>query len=380
MLFALLVTKATRAGAADAADEPSEPAWRITLGAELELVDVDGEGGFDNRDSSPIRPTTRAPYASLDRATLELRAPYESWLRARVRFRADDDHGYVDRALLEAEPWKDRLRVEAGLDKPFFESERRTETYSPIGAAFWHGREYHLGVESRTPLGPIEVVVAGSAALQRPLGNTYPSEDEALPQLGFDHAHIDESQPPELGAFVHVDGFGARVGAFAEIGELHDNADVLTLERIFPGYALAGDPRSLHSHWYGVRGELDVFGFWLHVERLSARQGLVRREGFELAGSYTLPFEVGGRHMELEPIARWGELAIVNFPEAYLIPQSWDRTQLLGGLLFRPLRGLELKFERIRHGERTGASREGRRGVKNDETLVQLKVEVNHEL
>jgi hypothetical protein len=366
--------------AADRIEQDRPPPWKLVLGAELELVDVDGEGGFENRDISPVRPDTRSPYASLDRATVELRAPFERWLSARVRIRADDDNGYVDRALLEGEPWTDRLRFEVGLSKPFFGVERKTETYSTLGAAFWRGREYHLGLESRVAIGPIDVVVAGSAAQQRPLGNTFPSEDEALSQLGFDHSRIDESSPTELGTYVHVDGFGATVGAFAEVGELHDNADLLTLQRIFPGYARAAGSSTRLSYWYGVRGEFDAFGLFLHIERLRAQQGLVSREGFEAALSYTVPVDVAGRHLEVEPIVRWSELATINFREEYLVPQSWDRTQLLFGMLFRPLPGLEVKVERVFNGERTGPSREGRRGVENDETLIQLNLEISHEI
>ncbi len=350
----------------------------ITVGAQLMYLDVDGPGGFSNRDADTIRPTTRSPYVELDRATFDARGHITPWMHARIRLRGDDNGARIDRAYLQAEPIGKLLMLRGGYDLPLQRVDRRTNTWGPLGGAFWRGQQYTLGAMLRLD-DAVYLRVAPSVQFQRPLGDDYPTNDEALPALTFIDANPGESNPLEAGGLAMVGAFGASVGGFGFVGELRDNEDVLFLQRLFPTYELAGDPDSRTSRWYGGRFVFDRFGIWVHAEKIWAVQGLLQREGHEVTASYTQRFEVSGQHIELEPIARYSVLDIKNFPAEYQVPETWDREQLLFGMLIRPHRFIELKVERVLQGERAGTSREGKTSVENDELLVMLGFEVSDE-
>jgi hypothetical protein len=295
-----------------------------------------------------------------------------------VRLRGSDERAYVDRGYVEAEAVEDRFRLQLGLNKPLPYLERRTFTYSALQTAFWRNTQYHLAADFRWP-GLVEPRLTSSVAFQRPLRDDFPSEDDAFGMISFGDADAGESNPIEYGGLASLSAFGANVGAFGYVGRLSDNEDVLYLQRIFSNYELAGDPSSRTSRWYGVRGGFERWGIFLHGERLWARQGLVDRVALEAAASYTLSLPLGDAAIEIEPIARFSEVAITNFPEEYAIPQTWDRTQWLFGALIRPLPMVELKIERVLSGERAGVSREGKTSVNNDEWVGLLQLEISDE-
>lgn len=353
---------------------------RLDLGLELRLLytDVDGPGGFSNREADPIRPVSRSPSLGIERAVLNVVGHVTPWLHVRTRFRADDGHAYVDRGYAQAELVRDHADVQFGLNKPLQHVERRTYTYSALQSAFWRNTQYHLAADLRWPAA-IEARLVPAVAFQRPLRDEYPSEDEAFGMIAFGDAAAGESNPIEVGGLASLSAFGATVAGFAFTGQLSDNEDVLYLQRLFANYELAGDPSSRTSRWFGVRGGFERWGLFLHGERLWARQGLVDRVGLEAAASYTVAIEAGPGLVEIEPIVRFSEVAITNFPEEYAIPQTWDRSQWLFGALVRPLPMVELKLERVMLGERAGVSREGRTEVDNDEWIGLLQLEITDE-
>ncbi len=376
-LWGLVFSLGAQAQPASEAVE-KKPERRIELGLDLWLLfaDVDGPGGFSNRDADPIRPSSRSPHFGIDRAMLDVVGHATPWLHGRVRFRANDSRAYVDRGYVEAEAIEDRLRVQLGLNKPLQHLEKRTYTYSTLQTAFWRNTQYHLAADFRWP-GQIETRIAPAIAFQRPLRDDFPSDDEGFAMISYGDAESGESNPLEFGGLASLSSFGATLAGFAFVGELSDNEDILYLERIFTNYELAGDPNSRNSHWYGVRANFENWGLFLHGEQIWARQGLLDRTAREAAASYTLGFDLAGKHAEIEPIVRFSEVIITNFPEEYAIPQTWDRSQWLLGALIRPMPMVELKLERVLLGERTGLSREGKTGVDNDEWVGLLQLEVS---
>jgi hypothetical protein len=155
---------------------------------------------------------------------------------------------------------------------------------------------------------------------------------------------------------------------------------MLYLERLFDRYEEAGDVNDRTNYWYGVRGGFERFGLWLHTDViLASKQGLVERSGFEVAGSYTFGWESFRTHMEVEPIVRYSAFDVETFAPDYQIPQTWDRTQTLFGIMFRPLEVLQLNVEYLLHDEDPGKSQEGKTKINNNELLVFLGVEVNDE-
>jgi hypothetical protein len=381
ILLALLL--ASRAAFAAEPLEPPAPAperKRIELGLELWLLysDVDGPGGFSNREADPIRPVSRSPSFTIERALLNVVGHATPWLHARMRLRASDSHAYVDRGYVEAEPVKDELSLQLGLNKPLQHVERRTFTYSALQTVFWRNIQYHAAADLRSP-GVVEARLVPSVAWQRPLRDDFPSQDEGFGMIAFGDAETRESNPLEYGGLASLSAFGATLGGFGFMGELSDNEDVLYLQRIFGNYELAGDPNSRASRWYGVRGEFERWGLYLFGERIWARHGLLNRQALEASASYTFELPLGAHTAELEPIVRYSEVAITNFPEEYAIPQTWDRTQWLFGALIRPMPMVELKLERILLGERAGVSREGKTKVDNDEWAAVLQLEISDE-
>ena len=385
--FAALLLAVLTSVDADAAEptEPTEPTLpspppmkRIDLGLELWLLysDVDGPGGFSNREADPIRPVSRAPSLTIERALLNVVGHATPWLHARMRLRASDGRAYVDRGYVQAEAIPDMFSLQLGLNKPLQQVERRTFTYSTLQTVFWRNIQYHLAADFRWP-GVVEARLKPSVAFQRPLRDDFPSQDEAFGMISFGDADMGESNPLEYGGLASLSAFGATVAGFGFMGKLSDNEDVLYLQRIFTNYELAGDPNSRTSRWYGGRAEFERWGVFLHGERIWARQGLVDRVAFQAAASYTLKLPFAEHRPEIEPIVRYSEVAITNFPEEYAIPQTWDRSQWLFGALIRPIPMVELKVERILLGERAGVSREGKTKVDNDEWAALLQLEIS---
>ncbi len=368
--------------ALSAPDEPSKPAAKpaekridLGLGARFLFVDVDGPGGFSNRDPDPIRPETRDPYFKIDRVTFEATGHLTSWLAARARLRATDSRAHIDRGYLRAQSDAEELRAELGLNRPVVWQENRTHTYSLLETAFFRNTEYHLSGEVSVKRSWLVPRLALSIAEHRPLVDDFQSQDDALGMIAFGDAKIGESNPLDVGGVASLSAFGATVAGYGFSGELSDNEDSLYLDRIFQNYELAGDPTSRDSRYYGVRAQFDRFGLFVKGEKVWARQGLLQRNGFEFVASYTIGL-LGG---EIEPIVRRSELIITNFPEEYAIPQTWDRSEWLFGALIRPIPMVEIKVERVLLGERAGVSREGKTEVDNDEWIGLVDLEISDE-
>ena len=389
-LMIIVAVLAVPAASADVAPSPPPstsppPALTLVAAAEIELVDVEGAGGFSEREPSIINPRVRAPYVELDKATLESYLQLEPRLRATMELRASRtgariDRLFVDGSVVASPCWT--VDVQAGRQKPMQRpGERRTETFSPLGSLFWRGREWHLGASLRRHLGAAARVEAiGSVAMQRDLGDEPMGEDPALPSLAFGNGEVREGSAAELGGLLGVSLHGAHAAAFGFRGALLDNAGPERLEQTFSSdYTRLGDASDLTSHWYGARAGYDGHGVYLFGEAIRQQVGLARRVGFEAAASYTFTPTVGGRTVEVEPFVRYGALYLTNLPERFLIPESWDRRQVVGALLLRPSPAIELKLEYLVLGERTGDDDERAdtptRRVRDNQLLVHLRLE-----
>jgi hypothetical protein len=121
---------------------------------------------------------------------------------------------------------------------------------------------------------------------------------------------------------------------------------------------------------------------------MSGHDGGLGRTGWYVQGSYRVSVPeyvdpatgktsrglIARRYVRsFEPLLRFGELRM-NVPATPLIPELWDRQQLLAGLIVEVTREVFLKFEYAFNGENTGASPSfpGPTSVKNDEFMAEL--------
>ncbi len=363
--------------------DPLEDAHRyrvfINLRGELELVNVEGPGGFRNRDTLRVAPRRRAAYVDIDKITLDVFTRLWPWLLTRVEFRADTERARIDRAYVELTPWDEdlgRLRFQIGRERPMIRPPNRpTETMSPPHSVFWRGRSWHLGSDFRLNLGPVELRAVAAAAFTRQLGSEAMAEDPNLPTIAFDTYEPGEDATFEGQALIGVSAFGAHVEAFGAIGELLDSEDgPRSLNRTFDDYALLGDVDDRTSAFYGVRAFFDEYGIYAFGEVVFQNLGLLFRRAWEIGGSYTIRFDIDGHFFEIEPFVRYGSLVLTNLPEQFFVPQSWDREQIVIALLLRPLSQVEIKLEYIFLEERAGVSAEGLTGVADNQFLLQLRL------
>ena len=366
-------------GGAATAQAGEDTELSLGLRAELEYVDVEGPGGFSNRDANRIAPSQRAPYVDLDKATVDFLAGLRPWLSSRLELRGDSDSARFDRAYLTATPLdidEARIDLELGRQKPAQRPPpRKLETWSPQGAVFWRGREWHAAADARYRLGPVDVRLVPSAAMQRELDDESMGEDPSLPTTAFGDSEVEEDATLEVGGLVGVGAYGASVAGFAFVGKLLDNSGPDRLTRTFDDYALLGDTGDRTSRWYGARAAFDRFGIYVFGEAIFQQLGLIDRNASEVGVSYTVGFDIHREHVEVEPMVRYGQISTTNLPEVFDVPESWDRQQWVYAVLIRPLESLELKFEYLALDERAGTSAEGETKVDDDQVLVQLRFE-----
>lgn len=378
---------------------PTYPYFSFGLGMELEYVNVEGPGGFEHRDEELAGvPANRHGYVDLDKATLDVYAHMRSWLYARVELRTNAnrrDGARIDRAYFRATAFEDLfdlwdLDLELGRNRPMARPpDRRVETYSPLGQAFWRGREWHAALDTRATFGPVELRLGASIASTRELDLQPMGEDAALQSIVYGNGGVDDYDSTAEGAFlVGARAFGARVEGFATVGRLLDNQGPYTLQNqhgddyILLSCGLSGmscdaiDDRT--SHWLGGRLAYDDHGFFFLAEYIVNRYGNVERRGFEVGGSYTVELELSDQHVEIEPLLRYGELVITNLPERFVTSTSWDRYQTVVALLLRPIEWIELRIEYLFLGERAGiapgATEEA--DVADDQLLIQLLLDI----
>ena len=124
----------------------------------------------------------------------------------------------------------------------------------------------------------------------------------------------------------------------------------------------------------GVRGNdgLRISGQWIR-----GQDGDFERRGWYVQGSYRYSFYaplIVDRYLKsVEPIVRYGVLT-TNLSPVPQLPGTWDRRQVLVGLITELTKNVFLKTEYTFNFEKTGASRAhpGPQGVSNNELLLEL--------
>jgi hypothetical protein len=372
-VWILLAASTATAQEVDDSAKPVEERVSLRARVELEFVDVEGAGGLSNLDPGLIRPRRRAPYADLDKATLDLGIKLRPWLLARLELRADADDARADRAYLDARAVQsDRLQLlfHAGRQRPMQRpANRRVETWSPIGAVFWRSREWHAGTHARLALGEITLDAIASVAMQRDLGDEAMGEDDGMPTIAFANSRPKQGAAAEGGGLRGVSGRGAHAAVFAFRGRLLDNTGPARLEEL-DGYDEIGNPASRLNYWIGGRAGFDQHGAHAFAEGVYHKVGLLKRRGFELGASYTFGLELGGEHMAFEPFVRYGQITTTNLPEVFLQPETWDREQWVFAALLRPIDELTVKLEYLWLEERTGDA-----DIDDNQILVHFRIE-----
>ncbi len=113
-------------------------------------------------------------------------------------------------------------------------------------------------------------------------------------------------------------------------------------------------------------------GLYLTAQYMEARDGQLEREGYYVQASYRYSFQqplFGERYVRyVEPFVRWGELES-NVSKIASLPLTWDREEIVFGLVTEVTGKVMIKTEYALHDETTGGS-----DVNNDEFLFQLLI------
>jgi len=390
MLLAAAASRADADGDGDGGGDDATGDRQVTVRgvAEIEYVDVEGPGGFSNREPGLIKPSRRSPAVDIDKVAVDVGVRLEEGVRAHAELRADRDGGRIDRLYVDAlvaDRPEYQVLVQAGRQKPIERPpDRRVETYSPLGSLFWRGREWHAGATVLAHLGQVDITAIASLAMQRDLGDQTMGEDPNLPTIAFVDTKPGEGAAVEVGGLLGASGRGAGVAAFGFRGRLLDNAGPDRLQRTFlDDYrTLAGEPPpsgpdpidDRTSIWYGARATYQAHGVFALAEGIGQRMGLLRRRGFEVGASYTVKTCMFGRRLEVEPFLRYGQITTTNLPARPLIPESWDRQQIVPALLVRPSTRVEVKVEYLFLLENSAQARGDELQLDDDELLVQVRL------
>ncbi len=355
----------------------TESGLGIQLGGqvEMEFVDVEGEGGFANKDQTVKKVKTRSPHMRIDKAIFSTKIFYSDNLSYEIQFRFDDSDAKVDKhfATLKLPAWNTKFEI--GKNRPMIRTSRRTEGYPLIGTAFWKGREYH--VTSKTGIevnDDVNFNFGGSFAMKRP----FDTDDVAEDKSGFtmfvygDNKSKDEGQTFEYGFSGGFEAYGLYGQGWYFIGELMDKSDWVTLSEV-PGYA---EPNYFAEfdkthYWFGGRIGFDQSGFNTRAEYIKSEDGLLPRDGYYAEASYIIDVRDIFPVQSIRPLVRYGALNVRDVNETSNT-NSWDRQLTTFAFLSEINDFLNFKIEYYLVDEITGASGENK-NVKDDQLLFQFE-------
>ncbi|NQV42434.1 MAG: hypothetical protein HQ506_08785, partial [Candidatus Marinimicrobia bacterium] len=100
----------------------------VVLGGEVELefIDVEGAGGFDNQDLTYQKVRNRSPHMRIDMAVLSARVNYSENLYYQIEFRFDDESAYVDKQYARLNVPSINTKFEMGKNRPFVSRKRQS--------------------------------------------------------------------------------------------------------------------------------------------------------------------------------------------------------------------------------------------------------------
>ena len=365
----------------------SESGLEILLGGEVEteFVDVEGPGGFENQDLTYNKVKNRSPHMRIDKAVLSTQVNYSKNLYYKFELRFGDKRANVDKHYARWKMPNINTQFEMGKNKPMIATKRQTEGYPLIGTAFWKGREYHITSETEYNLSEnIQLDLGLSFAMKRPLGTDDAAEDKSFKMMVYDDYEDRDGQTFEYGGALGLKAFGISADGWYYTGKLIDDYDWKMNLGFLPGYDNIADSNpdweeDDKTHWwYGGRFGLDRNNIHLRVEYIDALDGLLPRNGYYAEASYKLKLK---RIKNIEPLVRFGSLAVERHEETMGDPQTWDREMITLAFLCRLNDYLSIKTEYYLLNEITGGKKVTDSGgnvidnasVNDNQFLVQMK-------
>ena len=357
----------------------------IELGGEVELefIDVEGAGGFENKDLTFQKVKTRSPHMRIDKAIFATKIKYSENLNYTIEFRFDDNGAKVDKhyARLKLPEWN--TRIEFGNNRPFVSTKRRTEGYPLIGTAFWKGRELHITSESKFEVGSaIDLEFGLSAAMKRPLDSDDAAEDKSFKMLTYGDYEPKDGQTWEYGIKGGLGLYGIKTEGWFFYGKLIDDYDWKTqLSQSLQPYDTFGDEKDKTHYWTGGRVTYNIGGLHARAEYIYAKDGLLARDGAYVEGAYSL-----NKLPEILPIgnvtfrARTGYLNLIakegtdgdDLVWEYLAePMSWSRSMTTLAAITRINEFITIKAEYYILNEETGSTIES--SVDDNQGLLQIE-------
>jgi len=357
----------------------------IELGGEveLELVDVEGAGGFDNKDLTFQKVKNRSPHMRIDKAVLETKIKYSENLDYTIEFRFDDNGAFVDKhyARLNMEDWNTRFEI--GQNRPFIATGRGTEGYPLIGTAFWKGREFHITSESELELGDdVKFDLGFSVAMKRPIESDDAAEDKSFKMLTYGDYTPKDGQTWEYGVKGGLDLFGLETMGWFYYGKLMDDYDwKYQLSFSLDPYNSFGDEKDKTHFWGGGRVTYEIGGLHARAEYIYGRDGLLSRDGAYVEGAYE--FKELPKILPIGNItfkARTGYLNLISKEDEdgnelvweYLAePMSWSRKMTTLAAITKINDFISLKAEYYILDEETGSNNES--SVDDNQGLIQIE-------
>lgn len=342
----------------------------IELGGEVELefVDVEGPGGFANKDLTFQKVKTRSPHMRIDKAVLATKINYSENLHYTIEFRFDDNGAKVDKHYADLTVPSLNTRFELGNNRPFVATKRYTEGYPLVGTAYWKGRELHVTSESTMELGVLKVNFGLSAAMKRAFDTDDVAEDKSFKMMVYGDYEPKDGQTWEYGFKAGAEIAGVLAEGWFYTGELMDDYDWKTsLSQSLNGYDALGDEEDKTHYWYGGR----LTGEWgpVHTrgEYIYSKDGLLPREGAYVEVGLRLPENLTA-FMPVQSVSLYGRSGYMNMKDvplndgtdyqwAYLAePMSWSRNMNTLSAIFKLNENITVKAEYYILNEDTGGN------------------------
>ena len=340
----------------------------IELGGEVELefVDVEGEGGFDNKDLTYQKVKTRSPHMRIDKAVLGIKVNYSENLSYTLEYRFDDDDAKIDKHYARLNVPAINTRFEFGNNRPLVATKRYTEGYPLIGTAYWKGRELHLTSISKFNMGGLKLNLGFSTAMKRAFATDDLAEDKSFKMMTYGNYSPNDGQTMEYGIKAGAEFAGILGEGWFYLGELMDDYDWKTsLSQGLNGYDELGDEEDKTHFWYGGR----LTGDWgpLHVrtEYIYSKDGLLPREGAYAEAGIQLPENLTF-FIPVKSVSMYGRSGFLNLIDvplssgtshewAYLAePMSWSRQMNTISAIFKLNDFITVKAEYYVLNEDTG--------------------------
>ncbi|MEN8193840.1 MAG: hypothetical protein ABFS12_13545 [Bacteroidota bacterium] len=341
---------------------------------ELEYINVEGQGGFANKDLTFQKVKTRSPHIRIDKAIFAPTIFYGENLTYKIELGYNDTKALVDKHYARLKVPAINSLFELGKNRPMIKTDRLTEGYPLVGTAFWKGREYHLTAKSEFPISENFSLNGGlSAAMKRPLGTDDLAEDKSFKTIVYDDYDVKDGQTTEYGIMGGLEALGFYATGWYFMGELIDDFDwKIQLSQTLSDYdnlaAEVGKPVNDMTHyWYGGRVGFDRWGLRARAEYINGQDGVLPRDGWYVEGSYIMDVSNFLPINSITALARYDELYVRNILPRMGETESWDRQMATLALIADLNKYIFLKVEYYMLEEDMNTDENGL--ITNDEVL-----------